>query len=103
MSIHHEDAGAPVVAAERRVRAERHAGDSWNASQRLPEALEQRRELVPAVAGKSRFDVGHDSPLLLESEALILKMPQRLQKKAGGREQNQRQSSLEYHQHLPCQ
>ena len=68
----HPDRGAAIVPIERRVHAQRDRFDPGNPRDRIPNAIEQRCELRPAVAAEPRIYVGDDPPILIESEILRL-------------------------------
>src|SRR5262245_23868679 len=66
----HGNAAAPIVAAQGRVFAESHRGNTWNARYGIMNSLVKQRELVQAVAGSPWIDICHSSPILIESEIL---------------------------------
>src|SRR5207244_4253397 len=76
MSIH-QDAPTPISAAQRGILTESHSGNTWNTCQGFLDSPVKQRELVHAIAGRPGIDVGDHSPVLAESEILILQALQR--------------------------
>ena len=97
MSIH-KDPSTPVVVAERRVVAERHAGHARNARHGLADPVVKRRQLVRTVIDKPRIDLRHHAIVLLESERLILQAIQGRREQPCRRQQHERQRRLEHNE-----